>query len=72
MRAKSASTTIVDPYRAALSLGQSLSAIAPEIVFLFVTVHYEDWTEFMDGLYDGLGDPAVRIIGASGDGFYES
>ena len=72
MRAKSASTTIADPYRAALTLGHALSAIAPEIVFLFVTVHYENWTEFMDGLYDGLGNPAVRIIGASGDGFYES
>lgn len=72
MRAKSASTTIADPYRAALTLGHALSEIAPEIVFLFVTVHYENWTEFMDGLYDGLGNPAVRIIGASGDGFYES
>jgi hypothetical protein len=72
MRAKSASTTIADPYRAALSLGRSLAEIAPEIVFLFVTVNYRDWSEFMDGLYDGLGDPTVRVVGSSGDGFYET
>lgn len=71
MRSKSVSTTIVDPYRAALFLGQSLSEIQPEVVFLFATVYYEDWSEFMDGLSDGLDDPSVRIIGASGDGVHE-
>ena len=71
MRSKSVSTTIVDPYRAALFLGQSLSEIRPEVVFLFATVHYGDWAEFMDGLYDGLDNPYVRIIGASGDGVHE-
>ncbi|WP_296449598.1 FIST signal transduction protein [Rhodoferax sp. UBA5149] len=72
MRAKSASTTITDPYRAALFLGQSLAEISPEVVFLFVTVHYSDWHEFMDGLYDGLDNPRVRVIGASGDGVHET
>lgn len=72
MRAKSASTTLIDPYRAGLSLGRSLSEIEPEVVFLFVTLQYQAWDEFMDGLYDGLGDPAVRLVGTSGDGFYES
>ncbi len=71
MRATSASTTIVDAYRAALFLGQSLAEIDPEIVFLFVTVHYDNWDEFMDGLRDGLDNPAVRVIGASGDGVHE-
>ncbi len=71
MQAKSVSTTIVDPYRAALFLGQSLSEIQPEVVFLFATVHYSDWAEFMAGLYDGLDNPAVRVIGASGDGVHE-
>ena len=71
MRTKSVSTTIVDPYRAALFLGQSLSEIQPEVVFLFATVHYKDWTEFMEGLHDGLDNPAVRVIGASGDGVHE-
>lgn len=72
MRSKSVSTTIADPYRAALALGQSLAEIAPEIVFLFATVQYANWTEFMDGLYDGLDDPRVRVIGASGDGVHET
>lgn len=71
MRTKSVSTTIVDPYRAALFLGQSLSEIQPEVVFLFATVHYGDWAEFMEGLHDGLDNPAVRVIGASGDGVHE-
>ncbi|OGB30833.1 MAG: hypothetical protein A3F78_06840 [Burkholderiales bacterium RIFCSPLOWO2_12_FULL_61_40] len=71
MRTKSVSTTIVDPYRAAFFLGQSLSEIGPEVVFLFATVHYKDWTEFMEGLHDGLDNPAVRVIGASGDGVHE-
>lgn len=71
MRAISASTTIADPYRAALSLGQAVAGIAPEILFLFATVHYEDWPEFMSGLYDGIGNTEVRIIGASGDGVHE-
>lgn len=72
MRARSTSTTIADSYRAGLALGQALSGIAPEIVFLFVTMYYEDWDEFMNGLYDGLGSRNVRIVGTSGDGFFES
>jgi len=72
LRAKSVCTTIADPYRAALSLGQSLSEISPEVVFLFLTTHYDDWTEFIDGLFDGLNDPSVRVIGTTGDGVYES
>jgi hypothetical protein len=71
MRAISASTTIADPYRAALHLGQSVAAISPEVVFLFTTVHYDDWGEFMSGLYDGLGTKSARVIGASGDGIHE-
>lgn len=71
MRTKSVSTTIVDPYRAALFLGQTLSEIQPEIVFLFATVHYGNWAEFMEGLFDGLDNPAVRVIGSSGDGVHE-
>lgn len=71
MRTKSVSTVIIDPYRAAFFLGQSLAEIQPEVVFLFVTVHYSDWGEFMAGLSDALDNPAVRIIGASGDGVHE-
>lgn len=72
MRALSASTTITDPYRAALQLGRAVAAISPEVVFVFSTVHYDDWREFMNGLRDGLDNPSVRIIGATGDGVHES
>lgn len=71
MHAKSASTSIVDSYRAGLFLGEALSEIRPEIVFLFATVHYSDMGQFMDGLYDGLDAPGTRVIGATGDGIYE-
>lgn len=71
MRAKSARTSIVDSYRAGLFLGEALSEIRPEIVFLFATVQYDDMGQFMDGLYDGLDDHGTRVIGATGDGIYE-
>lgn len=72
MRALSASTTITDPYRAALHLGRSVASISPEIVFVFSTVHYGDWREFISGMHDGLEGRPVRIVGASGDGVHET
>ncbi|NRF69606.1 FIST C-terminal domain-containing protein [Aquincola sp. S2] len=72
MRSKSASSTNPDPYRAALAIGESLAEIAPEVVFLHTTVHYSDWHEFIEGLYDGLGHRDVRLVGASGDGIHEA
>jgi hypothetical protein len=71
MRSKSASTTILDPYRAGLTLGAALADIAPEVVFLFCTMHYPSREELVEGLYDGLNDDSVILIGASGDGFLE-
>lgn len=71
MRSKSASTTIIDPYRAGLTLGAALADIAPEVVFLFCTMHYPSREELVEGLYDGLDDDSVILIGASGDGFLE-
>lgn len=71
MRSKSASTTLADPYRAGLTLGTTLAEIAPEVVFLFCTMHYPQRDELVAGLYDGLGDDGVVLIGASGDGFLE-
>jgi len=71
MRTKSASTTLVDPYRAGLALGLEMAEIAPEVVFLFCTAHYGDWDELLSGVYDGLDDTSVRLIGATGDGFLE-
>lgn len=71
MRTISASTTLVDPYRAGLALGLELATIRPEVVFLFCTAHYGNWDELLGGVYDGLEDPGVQLIGATGDGFLE-
>ncbi|MBK9346071.1 MAG: hypothetical protein IPN06_06335 [Burkholderiales bacterium] len=66
MRTLSTSTTLVDPYRAGLALGLELAAIQPEVVFLFCTAHYAKWDELLEGLYDGLDDASVQLIGATG------
>lgn len=71
MRTLSTSTTLVDPYRAGLAMGLELAAIQPEVVFLFCTAHYAKWDELLEGLYDGLDDASVQLIGATGDGFLE-
>lgn len=71
MRTKSASTTLVDAYRAGLALGLEMAEIEPEVVFLFCTTHFEQWDELLGGVYDGLDDANVQLIGATGDGFLE-
>jgi hypothetical protein len=71
MRAKSLATRHLDPYRAGLELGAGLAEVAPEVVFLFSSIHYGGSAELLEGLYDGLpGTPVV--IGATGDGVYEA
>lgn len=70
MRATSAVTPIADPYRAGLALGEELAGLAPEVVFLFSSIHLGQSPELLEGLYDGLGRDEVTVIGNSGDGFY--
>ncbi|MBV8465265.1 MAG: FIST C-terminal domain-containing protein [Burkholderiales bacterium] len=72
MRAASASTSIPDPYRAGFALGESLASTAPEVVFLFSSVHYGHPPELLEGLHDGLNRDGVVVIGNSGDGCYET
>ena len=72
MKTKSASTTTIDPYEAGLELGSALSETAPEAIILFSSVHYADFSELFEGLYDGLDTRDVTIFGGTGDGFYES
>ncbi|BFM14543.1 hypothetical protein R50073_07260 [Maricurvus nonylphenolicus] len=72
MQALSASTQAADAYRAGLELGSNLKAVAPEIVFLFSTIHYGDTAEVIEGLLDGLENPDLKVIGCSGDGAFES
>lgn len=72
MQALSASNMISDPYRAGVALGEALSPITPEVVFLFGSVHYFETSELLEGLYDALGREDLVLIGSSGDGFYET
>ncbi len=72
MKALSASTQASDAYRAGLELGQGLKVIAPEIVFLFTTIHYGTSVDIVEGLYDSLENPDLKVIGNSGDGAFES
>ncbi len=71
MRASSAATRQLDPYRAGLELGTALRDLTPEVVFLFSSIHYGGSPELLEGLHDGLAGEAV-VVGATGDGFYEA
>lgn len=72
MRAKSLHTLVSDPYRAGMTLGEGLAAMAPEVVFLFCSVHFSDFHELLAGFHDGFGPGEVTLIGNTGDGFYEN
>ena len=72
MKTQSACTTAIDPYEAGLELGGTLNSTQPEAIILFSSVHYADFEELFEGLYDGLETRDVTIFGGTGDGFYES
>ncbi|MCB1192235.1 MAG: FIST C-terminal domain-containing protein [Leptospiraceae bacterium] len=72
MKAFSVSTHAVDPYRAGLEMGEKLKNQNVEVIFLFSSIHYGDKEDLLDGIYEGLENEEVVIIGNSGDGFYES
>lgn len=67
MRALSASTTIFDPYRAGLALGEALAPLRPEVVLLFSSTHYST-PELLEGLHDALDVDGVIVVGSSGNG----
>ncbi len=71
MQAKSLATRHLDPYRAGLELGEGLAELAPEVVFLFSSIHYGGSRELLEGLFDALPRRPV-LIGATGDGIYEA
>lgn len=63
---------MLDPYRAGLELGETLRGIDPEAVILFPSVHYSEGVEdLFEGLYDGLENRELLVVGGTGDGFYE-
>lgn len=72
MRASSAFSRSPQAFRAGLELGMGLADLAPEVVFLFSSVHYIDSDDILTGLYEGLGREEVVVIGNSGDGCFAS
>jgi hypothetical protein len=72
MKSLSKYTVNIDPYEAGLEIGEGLKPIQPEVIMLFASVHYADFSEFFDGLYDGLGTDQVITFGGTGDGFFET
>ena len=70
---KSASTTLLDSFRAGIEIGESLKEIAPEVILLFSSIILEDnYADFIAGLYDGLENNQTIIFGGTGDGIYEA
>jgi hypothetical protein len=68
----SASTKIVDPFRAGVEIGDKLAGLPPEVVLVFCTIHYIDAIDdLVDGIKDVLGKD-VLICGGTGDGIYET
>lgn len=72
MKCKSVSSENVDPYNAGSEIADSLEEIKPEVILLFPSVHYADFTDLYDGIFDVLENPDTIIFGATGDGFYET
>ncbi|MEM7113292.1 MAG: FIST N-terminal domain-containing protein [Chloroflexota bacterium] len=72
MKSKSISSLNTNPYEAGLELGEALHSIQPEAILLFASIHYADFSELFDGLYDGLETRDVTIIGGAGAGIYET
>jgi hypothetical protein len=71
MKALSAHTLELDPYRAGIVLADALAPVEPEVVLLFSTIAYGDSPELTEAIYDVLGDRLV-LIGCTGDGFFET
>ena len=52
-----------------LGLAARARAAQPEVVLLFASMHY-DHADLLSGLYDGLDNDNLRVIGNTGDGCY--
>jgi hypothetical protein len=72
LRAKTACTTEVDPYRAGTELATQIRDIDPEVVFLFSSIHLGGASELSEAIYDTLGNDRLILIGTTGDGFLET
>jgi hypothetical protein len=72
MKVKSCYSIKADPYKAGLEIGNALSEIDPEVVFIFPTIHYKGSYELVEAIYDILESYNTIIIGNTGEGFYEA
>lgn len=71
MKVKSCFFKNLDPYRAGMKIGEELSKIDPEVIFLFPTIHYHGSPELTEAIYDIVDNKDLVLIGSTGDGFYE-
>ncbi len=73
MKSKSARSLNTVAYKAGLEVGEALSELHPEVVFLHSSVHYAGhFQELFEGLLDGLENPSAILFGCTGDGIYET
>jgi hypothetical protein len=70
MKTASATSTNPDSYEAGRELGEQLAPIAPEVVIVFTSIHY-DFAEQFAGIVDGIGQETL-VFGTTGDGFVET
>ncbi len=71
MKVSSISNSGVNPYKVGLQIGTELSKISPEFVLTFPCINFEPFDEYLEGIYDGLNDPSVIVVGGTGDGYFE-
>ncbi|MBN2165305.1 MAG: FIST C-terminal domain-containing protein [Marinilabiliaceae bacterium] len=72
MVTKSCYTTLLDPYRAGIEIGEQLEELQPEVIFLFASIHYKGSVELTEAIYEVLNNEKLIIIGNTGDGIYET
>ena len=71
IKARSAHSSHLDPYRAGIEIGEALASLEPEVIFLFPTIHYRGSPELVEAIYAALESDSTVLVGCTGDGFYE-
>lgn len=71
MKTKSCYSQNLHPYRAGIEIGEKISNIHPEVIFLFSSIHYNGSPLLLEGIHDVLEGDDIVLIGNTGDGFYE-
>lgn len=73
MRCRSFATSNTDAYQAGSEIGEALRDLSPEVVLIIAAISFEqNFSDFFDGLHDGLGRDDVLVFGGTGDGIYET